>query len=270
MHRTLVGIPLLALLLPGCDPDPLPFGHAADDDIAADDDDATADDDDHATEGCQDSDGDGLEDDYEAILGTDPALPDTDGDAHDDGSEWGMFTDPLSAADYPYQGGWDHQPYPADLAGGAASVGDLLADFQALDQFDQQVGLHTFYGNVIQVMHSSDGCGNTWCLATTAEEEWGAYEHRGYMHIVLLATGPPEDAAPVVAEARGLTMPVLDDLTHAIGPDMGHGGVFPWRILIGRDMTVRWMGEEFPPTDIFEGALDEPWPDVDRPENPCD
>lgn len=41
-----------------------------------------------------DSDGDGLGDLYELVIGTDPADPDSDGDGLNDGNEWAMGTDP--------------------------------------------------------------------------------------------------------------------------------------------------------------------------------
>ena len=51
-----------------------------------------------------DSDGDGLTDDEEAVLGTDPLQADTDGDGHTDGAEVANGTDPLDAAS-PASGG---------------------------------------------------------------------------------------------------------------------------------------------------------------------
>jgi hypothetical protein len=48
-----------------------------------------------------DSDGDGLSDEEEAALGTDPDDPDTDGDGFSDGEEVDAGTDPLDPTDYP-------------------------------------------------------------------------------------------------------------------------------------------------------------------------
>ena len=302
MPRLAICLPLLALFLPACATDLIegddPFecsdgadndrdgmfdcndqdcfsspdcGSDDDDDShPGDDDDVIGDDDDVVPPGCEDSDGDGLEDDFEEVLGTDPEAEDSDEDEWIDGEEWDLFTDPTTKNDFPYMGGWAHNPYPVDLAGGPAVIGEVLRDFRLEDQFYQSVGLYTFYGHVIQIMHSADGCGGSQCLATGAEDEYQAYIDQGYMHIVVLGTGPANDASWEVARARGLTMPVLDDLAHEVGPDFGNNNVWPWRILIGRDMTVRWMGLEFPPSEVLEAALAEPWPDVERPKNPCD
>jgi len=48
-----------------------------------------------------DSDGDGLPDDLEEQIGTDPNNPDTDGDGYDDGTEVEAGTDPLDPNDHP-------------------------------------------------------------------------------------------------------------------------------------------------------------------------
>jgi YD repeat-containing protein len=50
---------------------------------------------------CIDSDGDGLCDDDERILGTDPFNPDTDGDGYPDGLELALGSDPLNANSVP-------------------------------------------------------------------------------------------------------------------------------------------------------------------------
>jgi hypothetical protein len=52
-----------------------------------------------------DTDDDGLSDDEENDLGTDPDSADTDGDGYDDGEEVDGGSDPLDADDYPDSGG---------------------------------------------------------------------------------------------------------------------------------------------------------------------
>ena len=48
-----------------------------------------------------DSDADGLDDDLEADLGTDPYAADTDGDGYDDAEELLAGSDPNDASEYP-------------------------------------------------------------------------------------------------------------------------------------------------------------------------
>ncbi|MCX6398708.1 MAG: thrombospondin type 3 repeat-containing protein [Propionibacteriales bacterium] len=66
-----------------------------------------------------DTDGDGLTDEEEATLGTDPALADTDGDGVDDGQEVTDGTDPLNPLD-PLPGGGGPGENPARLSAAAA------------------------------------------------------------------------------------------------------------------------------------------------------
>jgi hypothetical protein len=66
----------------------------------------------------QDSDEDGLSDEEEADLGTDPEDPDTDGDGVSDGAEVDAGTDPLDAEDFPA----DADPDPPTLPN--TGVGD--------------------------------------------------------------------------------------------------------------------------------------------------
>jgi hypothetical protein len=67
-----------------------------------------------------DTDEDGLSDDEEADLGTDPDDADTDGDGYDDGEEVDAGTDPLDATDHPSSGGGNN--------GGGGGGGYTLPD----------------------------------------------------------------------------------------------------------------------------------------------
>jgi len=99
-----------------------------------------------------DTDHDGLADEFELEIGTDPSSEDSDGDSFADGEEWELYSDPLDVEDYPYEGGWEHFPFPSELAGEGCAAGDIATDFAGMDQYGQKVGLYTFYGNVIQLV----------------------------------------------------------------------------------------------------------------------
>lgn len=66
----------------------------------------------------------------------------------------------------------------------------------------------------------------------------------------------------------GLTMPVLNDETMAASQALGVGYDIPYYVLVGRDMTIRSTGGSPAPANILQEALDEAWPDVDRPLQP--
>ena len=80
----------------------------------------------------------------EAALGTDPEAADTDGDGYDDGEEVAGNTDPLSALDHPYAGGWPIGACRHDIVSTGNEVGDIVEDFELLDQYGETVRLHDF------------------------------------------------------------------------------------------------------------------------------
>ncbi len=103
MRRTL----LLSLVLAGCEPDAIDMtkGIGVEGDVVegsdgltgdGDGDDGGADEDGEGSDGL-DTDGDGISDDQELDLGTDPTDADTDGDGISDGDEADLGTDPTDA-----------------------------------------------------------------------------------------------------------------------------------------------------------------------------
>ncbi len=91
-----------------------------------------------------DSDGDGLLDDEELVVGTDPAIADSDGDGWIDGDETASFTDPLSAEDHPYTGGWPIGACRDDLEAGSWDLGATVLNTNNEDQFGDYVKIHDF------------------------------------------------------------------------------------------------------------------------------
>jgi len=148
----------------------------ADTDADADaDTDADADaDTDADTDPVTDTDGDGLTDDEEAAAGTDPADADSDddgledgeevndhstdpldadsdADGWDDGEEVDGYTDPLSADDHPYTGGWSINSCRDSIVSTGTSVGDIAPNFELSDQYGDTVRLHDFCDRAVLV-----------------------------------------------------------------------------------------------------------------------
>lgn len=114
------------------------------------------DDDDDGSGQLADTDGDGLADEFEEEIGTDPEAEDSDGDGYLDGDEYSAFTNPTDETDYEYEGGYGHFPYPGDLAGEGYDVGQVMTDFALTDYYGQMVDLYTFYGNVVHAVSAAD------------------------------------------------------------------------------------------------------------------
>jgi len=94
-----------------------------------------------------DSDGDGLSDQYELSIGTDPNLMDTDGDTYLDPWELTEGTDPTDPHSRIYQGYWPYNPDKDLMPGTSAPTAELGAPFQRLqlvDQYGDTVDLYDF------------------------------------------------------------------------------------------------------------------------------
>ena len=98
-----------------------------------------------------DADGDGLADDWETDRNIDPNSEDSDEDGWTDDEEVYGFADPIDDLDHPYIGGWDRGPVPEDLESDGNQVGDIVDDFNLMDQYGERVSLWSFYGRVIMV-----------------------------------------------------------------------------------------------------------------------
>ena len=122
-----------------------------------------------------DADGDGLSDEEEAELGTDPQDPDSDDDGFDDGEEVAVGTNPLYQPSHPYTGG-NNVGYcetppeptgPSDTVSGwfelddgppdylewpVYALGDVADDFSWRDQYGEQVQLYSFCGHQVMLI----------------------------------------------------------------------------------------------------------------------
>jgi hypothetical protein len=91
-----------------------------------------------------DSDRDGLLDDEELDVGTDPTLPDTDVDGWVDGAELDSYTDPLDPDDHPYTGGWPIGACRHSIQGTGWNEGFVVNNTAHEDQFGDIVKIHDF------------------------------------------------------------------------------------------------------------------------------
>lgn len=104
-----------------------------------------------------DSDGDGLTDQEEADLGSDPANADSDSDGFADGEEADWYTDPTDPNDHPYEGGWPIDSCRNDLVPSGMAEGDVINDVKLVDQYGEEVRIHDFCDHVLLIEHAGFG-----------------------------------------------------------------------------------------------------------------
>lgn len=192
-----------------------------------------------------DADGDGLMDDDETALGTDPNEPDSDGDGHLDGDEIDNYTDPTDAADHPYAGGWPIGACRNDITGTGTQEGDIANQFELSDQNGDIVRLHDFCDRAVLLVFGAEWCGPCQAKAAEAEALYQDYVDRGFIIIEVLgednAGAPPEQTVlQNWASTYGLTIPVVADPNWAVGNVYNPDGAIPSETLIapGGELVV--------------------------------
>ncbi len=129
-----------------------------------------------------DTDGDGLLDGEEVELGIDPTVADTDGDGYLDGDEVAEGSDPADEDDGIFEGGW---PFNAeatsdcdDRFGGTASVGDELPCYTMVDQFDEDYNIWNMKGSASYLVVDT---GATWCGPCNSMAAWLDGANNGFV-----------------------------------------------------------------------------------------
>lgn len=149
--------------------------------------------------GTLDSDGDGLTDDEEAELGTDPDSSDTDFDGWDDYEEIERNTDPTNGGDTPYTGGWPIGDCRNDIqADSTLQQGGVAPDFALTDMHGDTVRLHDFCQMAVLFVTGAEWCGPCQSYRANMASYMDQYFSRGLMVIDLLgetsAQQPPNEA----------------------------------------------------------------------------
>jgi thiol-disulfide isomerase/thioredoxin len=221
--------------------------------------------------GSRDSDEDLLSDAFEESIGTDPEKSDTDGDGFDDAREHLAYFDALDDEDMPYEGAWPRLPLPADLEGEGYQEDDVSEDWSADDQFDEELGLHRFFGNVIVLDISAEWCQPCRAAAPLVSEKYEDMRSQGLMVFNMLIEGLPQGEPPDAErwiEDLELSHAVIADNQGEISMEYidvdGGGFSIPNFTVIGRDMKIvrRYAVGEVD-WDEVEDLLEEDPPQVD-------
>ena len=152
------------LTLLACTEDPVPD---SDGDGLTDEEEAALGSDPHRA----DTDGDGLSDLEESRLGTDPTLEDTDGDAYRDPDEVAEGSDPVDPESRIYVGNWPYNPNKDEVAdpgwGGTVRQGRTLPRFAWSDQYGDLLDVYDFGGRPFVLDLSG-----VWCFWCNEAAEW--------------------------------------------------------------------------------------------------
>jgi peroxiredoxin len=127
-------------------------------------------------------------------------------------------------------------PNPSQVNAGGTKVGEIAADFSAIDQNGQTVTLYQYFGKVILIDFSMA----SWCTECRTEAGYlealfQKYKDKGFQIITLLMDGSPA----AWASQYKLTFPVLDDSSTYIWSAYGEG-LIPLNIVLDRSMTIRY------------------------------
>jgi thiol-disulfide isomerase/thioredoxin len=132
-----------------------------------------------------DADGDGLSDEEEAELGTDPNKADSDGDGFDDPTEIDAGTDANVCWSVPE--GW---PQCQSLADGVSAEGwkmdQIVPSFPMTDQFGDEIESWDFYGMVTILDISAGWCGPCRSAAPGISAFYDEHSSEGIMVVQLM------------------------------------------------------------------------------------
>lgn len=205
-----------------------------------------------------DADGDGLTDEEEAALGTDPNNADTDGDGFEDGDEVDAGTDASVCWSVPE--GWPNCSALADgVSGEGWGDGEVIPAFKMIDQYGVEVDSYDFYGMVMLIDVSAEWCGPCQQAAPGLETFYQQHKADGIMPLTVMIEDKAGNLADTETALRwatdyGLTLPVTTDEGETIQGktynttfiEMNYSGIYgggiPFFVVTDRQHRIVWYG----------------------------
>ncbi|MCB9674845.1 MAG: TlpA family protein disulfide reductase [Alphaproteobacteria bacterium] len=204
-----------------------------------------------------DSDGDGIDDGDEVLAGTMPTEADSDGDGFTDGEE-AINGDALNKYHWP-DGLWADFSADADITNPGWHIGEQMPDFQAKDQFGNDVSLHQFYGMVVLLDFSAGWCGPCRQLAEDAEDHFLNKRDEGFVTIHLMiqdnqGSEPNKRFLEDWADEYGITFPVVrqpgNDASNQLSIAGTDEGYIPFQIVLDQEMRIDMAFSGVPNTPV--------------------
>ncbi len=237
-----------------------------------DDDDSATDDDDDSTED-QDWDDDGLPNDFEKAIGSNPANEDSDDDGFKDGVEYFSYFRPWDTTDFPYAGDYPRGPIPDSVAGEGFDQGQISAGWSHLDQFEEELYLHRFYGNVVVVYVDTEEAAGLFGAATETQAAYEELRDEGFVVLSFVIGGvdfgTPPNAERFIAD-HDLSYPVFEHANQSISASYQFAPFLPHFSVLDRELRIRALSfsginEWADARALAEQLLEEEAPEVDWP-----
>jgi thiol-disulfide isomerase/thioredoxin len=191
-----------------------------------------------------------VDDEAEVGAGTHPAKADTDLDGFTDGDEATAGTDPDDPFSWTFgTPNWpDLSPYADGVYSEGWDQGEIMPNFQSIDQFGATIELYRFYGYVVLVDFSAGWCVPCRVTAETAEAMWVEHRADGFMIIHVLTEGmsPGSPASLALQEGwageYGINFPVVRESPNVAYSNMTftdlYPGSIPFLVLLDRNMRI--------------------------------